>query len=93
MDLPLLETNLLAALTSTAGLTAGEKTKLRNRMVSEYPEKWQAFLVSRELTDTAANRGLFVAVMTIGGFWADIYKAGSARENLASIPAPETMEG
>jgi hypothetical protein len=90
MNIPALKTELLNLLTSTANLTATEKTKLRNRFVTEYQAEWNARVVAGT-ADTATNRGIFVIDKTLD-YWSLVYKLGSDRENLATLPAPDTLQ-
>jgi hypothetical protein len=90
MNIPAFKAELLALLATTANLTAAEKTKLRNRFVSEYQNEWDA-RVAAGTVDNAANRGQFAIDKTVNGYWGDIYKAGSSRENQAAVPEPEVL--
>lgn len=90
MNIPALKTEILQLLSATTNLTATEKQKLRNRFVSEYQAEWTA-RVQAGTVDNAANRGQFVIDKTIG-YWADIFRAGSNRENVAAVPPPEVLE-
>jgi hypothetical protein len=89
-NLPAFKTELLNLFTTTSNLTATEKTKLRNRFVSEYNAQWLTYLADNGGSDTSALRGQFAVEMTVE-FWRNIYTAGSGRENLAALPASETL--
>jgi hypothetical protein len=84
------KTELLNLFSNTANLTATEKTKLRNRFVSEYNGQWLTYLAANGGSDTAAIRGQFAVEMTVEK-WRDIYSAGSNRENQVALPAAETL--
>jgi hypothetical protein len=99
MNLPALKTELLAFMTNTTNLTATEKQKERDRCAVMYPAEFQRFLTENALPDNATNRGRFFVEKTVGngpngisGFWSDIFRHGSQRENEAALPVPETFE-
>jgi hypothetical protein len=89
-NLPALQDELLTLFTNTSNLTATEKTKLRNRFVSEYNAAWVDFLAANGGNDTAAVRGEFVCKCLVE-FMKRVYIDGSRRENLATLPADETL--
>ena len=82
-----LKSDIVAAF--TANLDAATRTKLASRMISAYPNHWQAYL-SGGGTDTPANRGEFAADRLFN-YLQDIYRGESYKENVAAIPPPEQI--
>jgi hypothetical protein len=88
-NLPSLQTEIFNVLANTANLDATTKQKVRDRFVSAYPGVLSKFLADNTLTDTAANRGKFVAFCTME-YWKDIFRGESQKEQAAAI-SPETL--
>ena len=72
-----------------ANLDATTRTKLADRFVLGYQQQWNA-LVAGGLADNATNRGDF-AIDKVFDYIQNVYRTGSAQENAAAMPAPETI--
>lgn len=83
------KTELLNLFSTTANLDSSTKTKIRNRFVSAYQTEWQNRVASGT-TDNAANRAAF-AIDKIAEHIANIYSAQHRAEQLAELPAAETL--
>ena len=86
-----LATEFYDLLVATVNASATEKQNLRDSFVELFPNHWVQFLTSTGLTDTAVNRGRFVAWMIVFDYMSDVYRAGSERRNRAALPPPETL--
>jgi hypothetical protein len=89
-NLAALQAELFTLFNNTSNLTATEKTKVRNRFVSQFPGKWIAFLAENGGSNTAAVRGDFVCKCLVD-FMKEKYGEGSRQENLTALPADETL--
>jgi hypothetical protein len=88
-NLTALQTEIFNVLANTTNLDATSKQKLRDRFVTAYPGAWLKFLADNTLTDTASNRGKFVAFST-AEYWKGIFRGESQREQLAAV-VPESL--
>jgi hypothetical protein len=87
-NLPNLKTEIFNMMTASPNLTATEKTRLRDRFITDpaYVSKWSRFLAQNGGTDTPALRGQFVVEMTLE-MWKKVYEDGFARETAAANAA------
>lgn len=96
MNLQGLKDEITALIQTTTNATSTEKQKFRDRMVSANKGDFDRFLAEKSLTDTATNRGKFVAEKTVGnnppgisGLWGDIWVGQSGKENVEAAPPPD----
>ena len=90
-DLNALEGEISQLLVDTANLDASTKTKFGSYFIKIYPGDYDVFLSQNSLSDTAANRGKFVAKWTFDQ-WKHSFEAGALLQRDEDATAPDVLE-